>query len=359
MENSQYFFSFFVNGCLFPKYLAIFSSAYSSPFAKAEKQLLELLELDDFPMPSPPINEAQNRPHTSPVTGPKSKTINSCGRIMKSGNVSTNKIRKRDETKMSSVTNPPVDFKDRFSKVDENFELIENTIGDITESAAAKFPQNVNIIKNFAATSQNGTTRCDAHREKYGEDYSSIDPYLINENDNLSIPDTFNLEDTSPLSLEDDNANMPSSTNRHVLKISETRSFKRSNSLLDDMESLGDIDEFVITLNHIGDHAQRGRKGGSCRKRGYFTPFDRNKSKGTIEKSNISLNSSSKKNVLGAVSLKRSVSLSNPEEKVPAVKNRHKELGKIEQIVPVKMEKVKPKLKVSSIDCFCFIFCNI
>lgn len=138
---------------------------------------MELLQCDDFkPFTPQPIT----RPHTTDTNNFNNNKI-------------TNKktIKSADITdKRSSVINPPSPFDDEMTAFNDNFELIENFISD-----------------NFSNLSENNEKNLflNNNRRKYSDDMSSIDPKLINENDDLSIPEHLKSDfDIDPFSLQYD-----------------------------------------------------------------------------------------------------------------------------------------------------------
>lgn len=131
---------------------------------------MELLECDDF-KPFTPSNRTLKTP-TSPQSVKK-------------------------PTKRESVIDPPITFKDSMESVTDNddFELIENIINEHfgespKESETGFYLHNIKADKDPLAL-DNILDR------KYSDD---IDPRLINENDNLSIPEHLKVEDYSPTS---------------------------------------------------------------------------------------------------------------------------------------------------------------
>lgn len=137
-----------------------------NPFVSAERQLMELLQCDDF--------EPFTPSHTTTTTNTNNK----------------NPIKSADSVERkqqrSSVIEPPSQFNDKLTTLNDNFELIESFIND-----------------NFSTFT---TVNTNNNRRKYSDDLSSIDPKLINENDDLSIPDHFksDFSDTDPFSLQYD-----------------------------------------------------------------------------------------------------------------------------------------------------------
>lgn len=93
-----------------------------------------------------------------------------------------------NNVKRSSVINPPTQFEDKLTELNDNFELIETFINE-----------------NFSTFNNNNekNLQLNNHR-KYSDDLSSIDPKLINDHDDLSIPEHFNNDFTDPFSLQYD-----------------------------------------------------------------------------------------------------------------------------------------------------------
>lgn len=83
--------------------------------------------------------------------------------------------------KRSSVIDPPSQFEDKLSALNDNFELIETFLND-----------------NFNSFNNNNENSSHYNGRKYSDDMSSIDPKLINECDDLTIPDHLRVVDNSP-----------------------------------------------------------------------------------------------------------------------------------------------------------------
>lgn len=131
---------------------------------------MELLECDDF-KPFTPSNRTFKTP-TSPQSVKK-------------------------PTKRESVIDPPISFKDSMESVTDNddFELIENIINDHFGESPKEFDTGFYLHNIKANKDPLGLDNI--LDRKYSDD---IDPRLINENDNLSIPEHFKVEDYSPTS---------------------------------------------------------------------------------------------------------------------------------------------------------------
>lgn len=147
------------------------------PFASAERQFMELLECGDF-KPLININTKTLRPHTA-VANPV-KTISK--KPVRSAETSNNK-------KRTSVIDPPLSFQD----TEDDFELLENIIND-------QFNENNDFYLGLNKQNKDDFNVI-LNKRKYSDDMCSIDSNLINENDNLSIPENFNYSTTS---TEDD-----------------------------------------------------------------------------------------------------------------------------------------------------------
>ncbi|XP_065157967.1 zinc finger C2HC domain-containing protein 1A-like [Atheta coriaria] len=146
-----------------------------NPFLTAERQLMELLECNDFK----PYHKSTNKNHTqskSPSSKPYKPIITNAG-----------KTKKRQ-----SVIDPPGDFKDtrRASEEDINFEMLENFINDNFSNEEMHKLDLDTISLDSCSTKNNDNT------SSYFDDVS-IDPRLINDFDNLSIPDHLDTHNTS------------------------------------------------------------------------------------------------------------------------------------------------------------------
>ncbi|XP_050311545.1 uncharacterized protein LOC126747093 isoform X2 [Anthonomus grandis grandis] len=160
------------------------SSSTYDPFEVAQRQFLELLECDDFKgCDTPATPRARTAlPTPTPTTPlPAKKTVRSAESVKPS--------------KRQSVIDPPVNFQDLDC---DDFELVESMIEEEEEEGVAGRERVYlhNLINNknsVVLDSFSGDCR------KYGDDPgASIDPRLINENDNLSLPDGFRIDDYSP-----------------------------------------------------------------------------------------------------------------------------------------------------------------
>lgn len=192
--------------CMLIKILRNFSY---DPFEMAQRQFMELLECDNF-KPFTPLDHSP-RPHTTlpiPTSPIVKKTIKSADTIQK-------------KHSRASVIDPPVSFKDSLDSVTDNdeFELIENMIND----NFCEDLRNINSTKEPLPLANN---------RKYSDDLtSSIDPSLINENDNLSIPEHFTRDDYSPTSSADIDITLQDKTGK-IEPSATKKPLKRSLSLV-------------------------------------------------------------------------------------------------------------------------------
>ncbi|XP_060521229.1 uncharacterized protein LOC132698919 isoform X4 [Cylas formicarius] len=165
------------------------------PFDVAQRQFMELLDSDNF-KPFAPFNSQVTRPHTSnpnPIKTPTSpqvapKTVKSADPIKKYNR--------------ASVIDPPSNFKDSLDSVNDDFELMENLINEHFNADDKNFHDNGYYLHNLKNDKRSLTLDHILDNRKYSDDASSIDPCLINENDNLSIPDHFKVDDYSPTYTE-------------------------------------------------------------------------------------------------------------------------------------------------------------
>ncbi|KAK5641223.1 hypothetical protein RI129_009770 [Pyrocoelia pectoralis] len=196
-----------------------------NPFLTAERQLMELLECEDF---KPFINKTEstkvaNRPHT--VSGSKMRLTeanhhNNNNKFVKSAENTRKKLDKNGEsTKRVSVIDPPTDFQDG-----DDFELIESLINQ-------NYLEGYNLLDEI---NENTDEKMSDHHInlpiayfKFNDDSPIIDPRLINENDNLAIPDNLIVHHSSSNSSNDNLApssnviNQRSSSVRHLTRSSE------------------------------------------------------------------------------------------------------------------------------------------
>jgi hypothetical protein len=154
------------------------------PFASAERQFMELLECDDF---KPFATTKQPLTHTPrPYTAATNATKVVSQKPVKSA-VAASKNR-------TSIIDPPTSFQDS-ELVEDDFEILENLINK-------QFNDNGDFFLSLNKDSKDGFNLI-LNERKYSDDMSSIDSSLINETDNLSIPDHFKLDHYSPTSTED------------------------------------------------------------------------------------------------------------------------------------------------------------
>lgn len=331
---------------------------------------MELLECDEFKTtPPPPPSTVQNtpRPHTTttkitPKSFPqKKKSVKSANPKLEknSGKIEIPAVPKR-----ASVIDPPLDFRDRLSMLNDDFDAIENMIKSDTEKPYSN---------KFYAKCDNNSFSLNAilSRRKYSDDLSTIDPCLINENDNLSIPDDLHIDDTSPISSNLDN-NFYELGNRYEEIDHFSENFdnkmssiepdgteiklKQSISMFDDerfFES-GNIDEFVIALSESSIESKVSvNVKNSCDKivSKPKKPIRSSKLPKSTEKSNVSDHSSfgyaasakDQRKKHNLASLKRSISLLDPVQKPKTLKNKQdvqNYFNEQELKSPVKIEKI-------------------
>ena len=146
----------------------------------AERQFMELLECDAFkPLTSP--TKPHLRPHTAAnnsVKLPAKKFVKSAG---------------APAPKRASVIDPPACFQDP-DAADDDFEILENLINDQFNNDEFFLTLNKHNKDEFNVI---------LNQRKYSDDMSSVDSNLINENDNLSIPEHFKFGNYSTESSED------------------------------------------------------------------------------------------------------------------------------------------------------------
>ncbi|KAI4456385.1 hypothetical protein MML48_8g00004982 [Holotrichia oblita] len=320
-----------------------------NPFVSAERQLMELLECDDFlntPPAPPPTIQNTPRPRTtntainsnksaaSKSTVQKKKAVKSANPKLQKGKVENPPVPKR-----ASVIDPPVDFRDRLSMLNDDFDAIENMINSSYTNGSES-----SYSSKFYTRAENNSFNLTAilNQRKYSDDISIIDPRLINENDNLSIPESLHNDDSSPNSILDNNYFDLGNRYDDIDQFSENFDnkmssiepdgteikLKQSISLYDDDKFIGsgNIDEFVIALSESSvDNKSSSVKNVSKPKK----QIKSSKLPKCTEKSNSLENSSigyggnskdRKKNNLA--SLKRSISLLDPVQKPKTLKNK-------------------------------------
>ncbi|XP_063917808.1 uncharacterized protein LOC135133350 isoform X5 [Zophobas morio] len=156
------------------------TTAPYDPFVSAERQFMELLECDAFkPLTSP--TKPHLRPHTAAnnsVKLPAKKFVKSAG---------------APAPKRASVIDPPACFQDP-DAADDDFEILENLINDQFNNDEFFLTLNKHNKDEFNVI---------LNQRKYSDDMSSVDSNLINENDNLSIPEHFKFGNYSTESSED------------------------------------------------------------------------------------------------------------------------------------------------------------
>ncbi|XP_066246201.1 uncharacterized protein DDB_G0284459-like isoform X1 [Euwallacea similis] len=171
------------------------------PFEMAQRQFMELLECDDFKPFTPSNTTNTSRSHTTlPVTPLKTPTS---PLPLKKSVKSADQIKR---PKRKSVIDPPVNFKDSsFDIIDDSeFELIENIINEHfgSDEVTQEGTNNGFYLHNIKNNKESlGLGDILDNSRKYSDEMtSSIDPSLINEHDNLSIPEHLRLDDYSPTS---------------------------------------------------------------------------------------------------------------------------------------------------------------
>lgn len=277
---------------------------------------MELLECDDL---KPYSTQHNNKPR--PQTAAQHI----------SSNFDKKKVLKSAENtpsyKRASVIDPPPAFEDKLSALEDNFELIESFLND-----NEVFSNQKKQIDGFFANGNDSLNlRAILNQRKYSDDLSSIDPDLINENDNLSIPDHLKYSPTSTLDTYSSDATLQndadvdhyslqydkkiSSLEPFVLPKTETaKEFKRSLSLLED--------DFIITPLKASSpkvkpalqrtKSLRGAKASSVPKKS--TNVSMNSSFGPSKAANLDKKSFS--------SMKRSISLAPPVMKPKTFKTK-------------------------------------
>lgn len=144
---------------------------------------MELLECDDF---KPFFGKTTHRPHTTTHTKSKLVDISKNNNIVKSAKSTNPGVRR-------SIIDPPVDFRNTLNT--EEFELIEKLI-DQNYEEGYDVNKDLNDI-NFDIISNKIINSLFVQNEEV------IDPRLINENDNLLIPDNLKMDDYSSHSSND------------------------------------------------------------------------------------------------------------------------------------------------------------
>ncbi|KAJ8915144.1 hypothetical protein NQ315_000396 [Exocentrus adspersus] len=176
-----------------------------NPFESAQRQFMELLECDDFKNLAPTCTPVQHtpRPHTSHATPAKQPSPVANKKSVRSAEPKLTKVAKT--TNRASVIEPPSTFKDSMDSVHDDFELMENLINDNFTNSS-----NSNSFYLHPKQGRESLTLSDIlggsnNNRKYSDDMSCIiDPMLINENDNLSIPEGFRVDDYSPTTTDTD-----------------------------------------------------------------------------------------------------------------------------------------------------------
>lgn len=340
---------------------------------------MELLECDDFDDTTisapPPTLENTPRPRTTP---PKTDSNKSpyLQKKLKSAEPklqnSSSKITQKPavEQKRASVIDPPADFRDRLSILNDDFDAIETMINSAYSAEDAE--NQLSESFKFYARAENNSFNLNAilSQRKYSDDLSSIDPRLINENDNLSIPESLH-DDSSPASTLDNNFFELDNRLEEIDHFSENFDHKMSSiepdgteiklkgsiSTFEDQQILesGNIDEFVIALSDSKPEKTKTAKNIAKNTKKTAKPKPASKLPKSVEKSNQSSDNSSfgysvsakdkKKNNLA--SLKRTISLLDPVQKPKPLKNKQdvqNYFNEQELKSPNKNEKAKPEV---------------
>lgn len=205
----------------------------SNPFLSAAERQLEELLAEDFPIHRP--KTTNNTPIKTQMTQPK-KTTRSADKAKKP--------LKDTKPQRGSVIDPPNDFRDQ-RQFNDSFELLESIInenydtlsGDVNDSDIINLfnssrtgfylhdneNSNGGLDKSFGTlnnglggldnnlggldnksylANEDGSYSENKDGRKYSDDMSSIDPRLINENDNLSIPENLNTDSSTPTEFD-------------------------------------------------------------------------------------------------------------------------------------------------------------
>lgn len=300
-----------------------------NPFLSAERQLMELLECDDF---KPFTPQQKTRPHTTdtvaqkPSPPQKKKAIKSADKITKP-KINNPTQNNNNNNKRASVIDPPLEFEDKLSVLNDNFELIESFIND-------NFNDKIEEPEPFflnANNKENGfNLKTILNERKYSDDLSSIDPELINENDNLSIPEHLKSGGYSPTSdnyssdvtLQNDNENdlyslqydqKIASLEPYILPKTEImKDLKRSVSLLEETSYVRDSSK-ELPKNKSPVQKSKGTK--SAKPANKSTNSVNNSSFGAARGASLEKKKSS-------TSMKRSISMAEPVSKPRAFKNK-------------------------------------
>lgn len=282
---------------------------------------MELLECDDFKpfkTPSRPktTNNISQRPK-SPVNKNKKNTKSAD----KSHKINLTKITPKG--KRASVIDPPSDFQDNKDKnINDSFEMLENyinkTFGDGKLINDVDFDNFFNCDQKeingfFAENKENGNFSLSTILN----DDSSIDPRLINENDNLSIPENFKSNNSSPPS---DCNDMDHYSIQYDKKISvlESKIAPHNNSkyITDNHLPSEEFDELISSLDDLQNFTKTQLK--KADRKTSKAKFQTQKSTNSLN-SSFGSNSDKKKNLS---SLKRSISLLDPVLKPRSLKNK-------------------------------------
>ncbi|KAK4874722.1 hypothetical protein RN001_014082 [Aquatica leii] len=120
-----------------------------NPFLTAERQLMELLECDDFkPFLKKSTIKPLQRPHTVNIAK-ANQNKHTQNKVLKSAENARKKLNYADPTKRASVIDPPSDFQDG-----DDFEIIENP-RLINENDNLAIPKNL-MVDSSSSSSSNG-----------------------------------------------------------------------------------------------------------------------------------------------------------------------------------------------------------
>lgn len=287
----------------------------------AERQLMELLECDDFKPFQIKTQKLPSRPQTTDNTTqrPKSPQINKNKKITTKSADNSHKINLTKITtkgKRASVIDPPADFQDK--SINDSFEMLENYINKTFGNEEIDFD---NFIKDNRKEI-NGFFLDNKENDKYSlsailNDSNSIDPRLINENDDLTIPDNFKSNNSTPISdINDiDHYSVQYDQKISVLEADDNNYVNDSHLQTDDIENL------ISSLDDLQNFSRTPAK--KTNKKLTKSSINNNKK---AQKSTLSLNSSFGGNnndkMKNLSSLKRSISLLDPVLKPKSLKNK-------------------------------------
>lgn len=285
----------------------------SNPFlTAADRQLKELFDEDFKPITTILSQTTKTlRPNTTENTPTKPNVYQLNNKKLSKSADKTKKAKTSPvlKIKRASVIDPPVDFKDE-PNFNDSFEMLESIINEsyIDDQHELNDEDIVNLLNaNLHGTHDNSfylhekNKNFDLNRSfylekesvtlgnesvtlgnesitlgnesinlnsllnvrKYSDDMSSIDPQLINENDNLSIPDNLNLDSSSPISNSDNiDAHLDHYSVQYDKKISEienslgkskSKVLKHSTSMFENSDEVrGDVLNKSLTRSTEG-----------------------------------------------------------------------------------------------------------